>query len=150
MFRIYEITMDLYLLEELVELNQLTYIFLITLLQFGIVVSLFVGACKGQHVFLLPWLCFTAPTFFMATAYASLYVSTGDGVQSVINFVFIGESKHLCFFDSNLLAGFFWCSWYTVFKNYLTLKNSIKYAPFKCYKYSANLTELNNECGESL
>jgi hypothetical protein len=86
----------------------------------------------------------------MATAYASLYVSTGDGVQSVINFVFIGESKHLCFFDSNLLAGFFWCSWYTVFKNYLTLKNSIKYAPFKCYKYSANLTELNNECGESL
>jgi hypothetical protein len=46
MFRIYEITMDLYLLEELVELNQLTYIFLITLLQFGIVVSLFVGACK--------------------------------------------------------------------------------------------------------
>ncbi|KYB28195.1 hypothetical protein TcasGA2_TC032907 [Tribolium castaneum] len=134
-FRIYEIAMDLYFLEELAEVNQLTYVTLITLLQLGIIISLFVGATKKQHVFLLPWLCFTAPTFCMATAYATLYVATGDSVQSIINYAFIV---------------IFWSSWYLVFKYYIVLKNSFKYSPFKGYKYSANLKELNNECGESL
>ena len=48
---------------------------------------------QHQHVCLLPWLCFTAPIFCMATAYGTLYVATGDCIQSIINFVFIGTTS---------------------------------------------------------
>ncbi|KAJ3657701.1 hypothetical protein Zmor_009486 [Zophobas morio] len=130
LFRIYEIALDLYVLEEVIQFNQLTYIVLINMLQLGIIVSLFVGACRHQHVCLLPWLCFTAPIFCMATAYGTLYVATGDCIQSIINFVFIV---------------FFWSSWYIVFKNYLSLKNTLRYSPFRGYRYSSTLKSINNE-----
>ncbi|XP_063903901.1 uncharacterized protein LOC135123296 isoform X2 [Zophobas morio] len=121
LFRIYEIALDLYVLEEVIQFNQLTYIVLINMLQLGII---------HQHVCLLPWLCFTAPIFCMATAYGTLYVATGDCIQSIINFVFIV---------------FFWSSWYIVFKNYLSLKNTLRYSPFRGYRYSSTLKSINNE-----